>query len=96
MLRRYRVGASKGQGARLNAAAATRAQGNARSDASARRVLAALDESLDQPVLSERNAHLLLALGYLGDPFRGDRLASALEGWNYRQEFRLQRCLASY
>jgi len=76
--------------------AAARAQGLARFSGTTRTILDALHEDLDRPGLAERNAHLLLALGYLGDPYRGDRLASALEGWNFRQEFRLQRCLASY
>lgn len=76
--------------------AAARAQGLARFGQSMRRILDALELDLGSPALAERNAHLLLAVGYLGDPYRGDRLASALEGWNFRQEFRLMRCLASY
>lgn len=76
--------------------AAARAQALCRRADSMARILEALAEDLDRPDLAERNAHLLLAVGYLGDPYRGDRLASAIEGLNYRQEFRLLRCLASY
>ncbi|RMH04879.1 MAG: HEAT repeat domain-containing protein [Planctomycetota bacterium] len=76
--------------------AAAHAQRHGRFSSSLQRILGALAEDLDDPVLARRNAHLLLAVGHLADPWRGDRLQSALEGWNYRQEFRLQRCLASY
>ncbi|MDP6849356.1 MAG: HEAT repeat domain-containing protein [Planctomycetota bacterium] len=41
-------------------------------------------------------AHMVLALGFLGDPYQADRLSATVEGLNYRQEFSLLRALSSY
>ncbi len=76
--------------------AAARAQGLARFGSSMSRILDTLEAELGDPAMAERNAQALLAVGYLADPYQGDRLAAPLEGWNYRQEFRLARCLATY
>ncbi len=76
--------------------AAARALGLAREEAALRRILDTLEEDLDSPALAARNAHALMAVGHLGDPWTADRLDAALEGWDHRQEFRLQRCLAAY
>ncbi|MBO47317.1 MAG: hypothetical protein CMJ96_10565 [Planctomycetes bacterium] len=44
----------------------------------------------------DKKAHLVTALGYLGDPYLADRLAAAIEGINFRQEFGLLRALSTY
>ncbi|PCH76369.1 MAG: hypothetical protein COB96_07015 [Planctomycetota bacterium] len=43
-----------------------------------------------------RRAHLVLSLGYMGDPYVGDRLAAMIEFAEFRQEFPLLRALSTY
>ena len=76
--------------------AAARALGLVRSQDALDAILAALEESRGETADTVVQSHFVLALGFLADPYRGDRLAATLDGLNYRVSSRLVRSLASY
>ncbi|HEX9793240.1 MAG TPA: HEAT repeat domain-containing protein [Planctomycetota bacterium] len=77
---------------------AAHALGLVRSSDAFARVLAALEDGARSEVRDtpERTAHLILALGRLGDSHKGEALGSLLAGLNYRQEFPLMTSLSAY
>jgi HEAT repeat protein len=72
------------------------AMAGARDQQSLEQLVAAISEDISENKTSDRTAHLVLGLGYLGDSHRGATLESFAANVDHRQQNKMLTCLKSY
>jgi HEAT repeat protein len=72
------------------------AMAGARDQQSLEQLVSAISEDIRQHKASDRIAHLVLGLGYLGDSHRGATLESFAANVDHRQQNEMLTCLKSY
>jgi HEAT repeat protein len=72
------------------------AMAGTRDQQSLEQLTSAISDDINAGVVSERTAHLVLGLGYLGDVHRGATLEAIAANVDYRQQNDMLTCLKSY
>ena len=72
------------------------AMAGARDKQSLEKLVSAISEDLRENKISDRTAHLVLGLGYLGDSHRGATLEAFAANVDHRQQNKMLTCLKSY